>query len=209
MKEGTLVPGIEKLQQAVNEAAAMHSQLASCFTELAAIATQCAEALKAGATLFFCGNGGSAAESQHLAAEFVVRLTSLRNRRALSATALTTDTSILTACANDYGFEYVFARQLEARMKPGDVLFLLSTSGQSKNLLEAAHMSRSLGGTNVAFLGKDKSTLDDLVDHALHIPSPSGQRVQEAHLLCGHVLVELVESMLFNEEELKAGTAER
>jgi D-sedoheptulose 7-phosphate isomerase len=201
--ETRLVPGMEKLQRAINDAATMHSQLPSCFTELVAIANVCVRALKQGNKLLFCGNGGSAAEAQHIATEFVVRLTAKRNRRAFAAMALTTDTSLLTACANDMGFERVFARQVEAHMRKGDVLFLLSTSGASQNLIEAAQAARSQNGINVAFLGKDNTPLDEHVDHSLHVPSHSSQRVQEAHLLCGHMLVELVEDLLIQQWNLE------
>jgi D-sedoheptulose 7-phosphate isomerase len=172
---------------------------ASCLSELASVAELCASCLQHGGRLFFCGNGGSAAESQHLATEFVVRLSSHNNRQALAAIALTTDTSLLTACSNDYGFEKIFARQLQALMRKGDVLFLLSTSGKSPNLIEAAKTSRALGGKNVALLGDAPTPLDSLLDHALRIPSHSGQRVQEAHLFLGHLLVELIEDTLSNE----------
>jgi D-sedoheptulose 7-phosphate isomerase len=199
MSDPKLITGLEKLQNAINDAAVMHSQLPSCFTELVAIANLCAHTLKSDGKLLFCGNGGSAAQAQHIATEFVVRLTAKRNRRALPAYALTADTTLLTACANDYGFEQVFARQVEAFMKPGDVLFLLSTSGQSPNLIEAAQLANTLGGINVAFLGQQRSPLDEHLRHALHIPAAAGQRVQEAHLLCGHMLVELIEDSLFGQ----------
>jgi D-sedoheptulose 7-phosphate isomerase len=195
---------INNLQAAINDATKMHGELASCFDQISAIAKVAAEALSHGNKLLFCGNGGSAAESQHIATEFVVRLSSKRNRRALAAIALTTDTSLLTACANDMGFEKIFARQIEANMNKGDVLFLLSTSGASANLLEAAQTAHAQQGITVSFLGKDTTPLDKFTDHALHIPSLSGQRVQEAHLLCGHVLVEMVEDLLiqqFNQDE--------
>ena len=203
MNDVRLVPGIDKLQQAVNEAAEMHSKLASCcFTDLVAIAEQCTRSLKLGGKLLFAGNGGSAAECQHFSTEFAVRLTAARDRRALSAFSLTTDTSLLTACSNDYGFDRVFARQVEALMKPGDVLLLLSTSGMSPNLLAAAMAARDLSGAVISFLGDQKTPLDDFSDHVLHIPSPSSQRVQEAHLICGHMLVELVEDMLLKPGEI-------
>jgi D-sedoheptulose 7-phosphate isomerase len=192
-----------KFQLATHDAIMMYEHLPACFADLEAIATVCANALKTDNKLLLCGNGGSAAQAQHIATEFVVRLTAHRNRRALPAYALTADTTLLSACANDYGFEHVFARQVEAFLKPGDVLLLLSTSGQSPNLIEAAKRSRSRGGVNVALLGQQCSALDDHVDRALHIPAGAGQRVQEAHLLCGHVLVELIEDLLF---ESPAGT---
>lgn len=134
--DNLIVSAVEKLRKAVQDAATMHSQLSTaCFAELTAIAEASAHCLQSGGRLFFCGNGGSAAECQHLATEFVVRLSSHRERQALAAVALTTDTSLLTACANDYGFEKVFSRQVEALMRKGDILFLLSTSGRSENLL--------------------------------------------------------------------------
>lgn len=201
-RELLIVTAVEKLQLAVQEAAAMHSQLAThCFAELTAIAETSAHCLKDGGRLLFCGNGGSAAECQHLATEFVVRLSAHRERQALAAIALTTDTSLLTACSNDYGFDRIFSRQLEALMRKGDVVFLLSTSGRSPNLIMAAEMAAKLGGKCVAFLGIGPTPLDRHADHALHIPSPSGQRVQEAHLLCGHMLVELIEDLLLARPE--------
>lgn len=203
MSDSRLVPGLDKLQRAINDAASMHSQMSSCFTELVAIANVCVKALKHGNKLLFCGNGGSAAEAQHIATEFVVRLTAKRKRRALAAIALTTDTSLLTACANDLGFEKVFARQVEAHMQKGDVLFLLSTSGASDNVLEAAQAARAQQGVTVAFLGKEITPLDEFADHSLHVPSQSSQRVQEAHLLCGHMLVELVEDLLIQQWNLE------
>lgn len=203
MNDIRLVPGVDKLQQAINEAAEMHSKMASsCFTDIVAIAERCARALKLGGKLLFCGNGGSAAESQHFATEFAVRLTAQRDRRALAALALTTDTSLLTACSNDYGFDHVFSRQIEALMQPGDVLIMLSTSGKSPNLINAAHAAKRLSGAVISFVGEKETPLDPLSDHVLHIPSPSGQRVQEAHLICGHMLVELVEDMLFAPDDI-------
>ncbi|MBK6765961.1 MAG: SIS domain-containing protein [bacterium] len=187
----------DKLRHAVSEAAAMQNQLVvSCAAQLAAIARASAACLMQGGKLLFCGNGGSAAESQHLATEFVVRLSAHRERKALAAMALTTDTSLLTACSNDYGFDRVFARQIEALLRPGDILFMLSTSGRSQNLLLAADTAGKLGGTRVALLGQDQTPLDQLTDFAVHIPSTNGQRVQEAHLLCGHLVVELIEDSL-------------
>lgn len=200
--EPLIISAIEKLQLAVQDAAAMHSQLAtSCFADLTVIAELSAGCLRAGRTLFFCGNGGSAAECQHLATEFVVRLSAHRERQALAAVALTTDTSLLTACSNDYGFDRVFSRQVEALAHKGDVLFLLSTSGRSQNLVFAAQAGQAVGAKCVGFLGMGPTPLDRHLDHALRIPSSSGQRVQEAHLLCGHMLVELIEDLLLSRTE--------
>lgn len=149
------------------------------------------EALEAGGRLFFCGNGGSAADAQHLAAEYVVRFH--RSRRALPALALTTDTSVLTAGANDFGFDTVFSRQLEALARTGDILFLHSTSGESENLIRAAETARTLGVRTVALLAKGGGSLASRVDRAVVIPTRSTARAQEIHLALGHIICDLVE----------------
>ena len=187
----------DNVRIALQEAAEMHALLdVRCSTDLAEITKVCADAIHRGGRLFFCGNGGSAAESQHLATELVVRLSADTTRPALPAMALTTDTSTLTACSNDFGFEQVFARQVEAHLRKGDVLFLLSTSGRSPNLLQAAKTVREKGGINIGFLGNDNTPLDAHLDLSLHIPSENAQRVQEAHLLCGHLLIQSIETQL-------------
>ena len=156
-----------------------------------ALALQVWETLEAGGRLYFCGNGGSAADAQHLAAEYVVRFA--RDRRPLPAMALTTDTSVLTAGANDFGFETVFSRQVEALGRPGDILFLHSTSGESENLIRAAEIAGSLGIRTVAFLAKGGGRLASRVDEALVIPTTSTARAQEIHLALGHIVCDLVE----------------
>lgn len=152
------------------------------------------DALREGGFLFFCGNGGSAAEAQHMAAEYVVRFR--RERRALGAMALTVDASVLTAAANDYGFRTVFSRQLEAIGRPGDVLFLYSTSGQSENLLVAAEAARDLRIHTVGILAKGGGELRGLVDDALVVPTNSTARAQELHLAIGHAICEIVDRNL-------------
>ena len=149
------------------------------------------DTLRSGGRLFFCGTGGSAADAQHLAAEYVVRFR--RNREALSALALTTDTSVLTAAGNDLGFESVFSRQIEALGRGGDLLFLHSTSGESENLLRAAEAGRRVGMKTVAFLAKGGGRLAAHVDLAVVIPTDSTARAQEIHLALGHVICEMVE----------------
>ncbi|MBI4540490.1 MAG: SIS domain-containing protein [Gemmatimonadetes bacterium] len=158
------------------------------------VAGMVAETLGAGGRLFFCGNGGSAADAQHLAAEYVVRFR--RDRRALPALALTTDTSVLTAASNDFGFETVFARQIEALGRPGDLLFLHSTSGESENLLRAAAAARAAGVRTIALLARGGGRLRALVDLALVLPTEAGARAQELHLAIGHVVCGLVEESL-------------
>ena len=158
---------------------------------IAAIAARYVAALRAGGTLFFAGNGGSAAAAQHLATEYVVRYQS--NRAALRAVALTTDSSLLTACANDMGFDEVFARQLEALARPGDVLSLHSTSGESPNVIRAAQAAKARG---VSVMGKSGGRLQELADVALIVPSDDTARIQEMHLAIEHLICEMVEERL-------------
>jgi D-sedoheptulose 7-phosphate isomerase len=165
--------------------------------EIEDLAEEVATALSRGGRLFFCGNGGSAADAQHLAAEYMVRFQ--RDRHPFPALALTTDTSILTATANDFGFESVFARQLEALGREGDLLFLHSTSGESENLLQAAGTAGPLGIRTVAFLAKGGGRLASLVDRAVVIPTDSTPRAQEMHLTLGHIVCELAEAKLTGE----------
>jgi len=161
---------------------------------VAAIAERYAAALQAGGTLLFAGNGGSAADAQHIATEYVVRYQA--SRPGLRAFALTTDTSLLTAAANDMGFDEVFARQVEALARPGDVLVLHSTSGESPNTLRAAQSARARGVTVIAFLGKGGGPLRELADLALVVPSDDTARIQEIHLALEHVICELVEERM-------------
>jgi D-sedoheptulose 7-phosphate isomerase len=161
---------------------------------VAAVAERYAAALRDGGTLLFAGNGGSAADAQHIATEYVVRYQ--ENRPGLRALALTTDTSLLTAAANDMGFDEVFARQVEALARPGDVLVLHSTSGESPNTVRAAQSARARGVTVIAFLGKGGGDLLDLADVAIVIPSDDTARIQEMHLALEHVICELVEERL-------------
>src|SRR5687767_15522538 len=130
-----------------------------------------------GGTLYFCGNGGSAADAQHMATEYVVRYT--RNRRAYPAVALTTDTSLITAAGNDIGFEQVFARQVEALARPGDLLVIHSTSGNSPNVLRAAEAARARGVPVLAFSARDGGALRALADHSIVIPTTRTDRAQE------------------------------
>jgi D-sedoheptulose 7-phosphate isomerase len=162
--------------------------------QVARIAARYVEVLRGGGTLFFCGNGGSAADAQHLATEYVVRYAA--TRRPLAAVALTTDTSLLTAAGNDLGFEQIFARQVEALCRLGDLLVLHSTSGRSPNLVAAARAARTLGTPTVAFLGRDGGALAGEVDEALVVPADDTGQIQLLHLAFEHLVVELVESAL-------------
>jgi D-sedoheptulose 7-phosphate isomerase len=145
-------------------------------------------------TLFFCGNGGSAADAQHLATEYVVRY--MRNRAAYPAIALTTDTSLITAAGNDLGFDQIFSRQVEALAKPGDLLIIHSTSGNSPNVLEAARAARARGIAVLAFSARDGGALRELADHSVIIPTTRTDRAQEIHLCIEHLICELVEMTL-------------
>ena len=150
--------------------------------------------LRGGGTLFFAGNGGSAADAQHLATEYVVRYQT--TRPAMRALALTTDTSLLTACANDLGFDEVFARQVEALAEPGDLLVLHSTSGESPNVIRAAQSAKARGVGVVAFLGKGGGQLKEIADLSIVIPAEDTARIQELHLAIEHVICDLVEDRL-------------
>ncbi len=147
-----------------------------------------------GGTLFFCGNGGSAADAQHMATEYVVRY--MRNRRAYPAIALTTDTSLLTATGNDFGFEHVFSRQVEALARKGDLLIIHSTSGNSPNVLRAAEAARAKEVEVLAFSARDGGALRSLADHNVIIPTTRTDRAQELHLCIEHVICDLVEQAL-------------
>jgi D-sedoheptulose 7-phosphate isomerase len=162
--------------------------------QIADVAEHVAATLEAGGKLLFCGNGGSAADAQHLAAEYVVRFR--RDGRPLHAIALTTDTSLLTAAANDLGFEQVFARQLDAVARAGDFLFLHSTSGNSPNLLAAARTARTLGVGTAALLARGGGALRDLVDYAVLLPTDDPAHAQELHLAIGHAICDVVEERL-------------
>jgi D-sedoheptulose 7-phosphate isomerase len=179
------------------------------LTELAALATTVArdlgpqlarahelvrETVNHRGKLLFCGNGGSAADAQHMATEYVVRY--MRNRAAYPAIALTTDTSLLTAAGNDFGFESVFARQVEALAGPHDLLIIHSTSGDSPNVLRAAEAARAKGVKVLAFSARDGGRLRALADHSVVIPTTRTDRAQELHLCIEHLICDLVEREL-------------
>lgn len=153
---------------------------------------------KNGNKLLICGNGGSAADSQHIATEFVIRLNPNIKRPALPVFALTTDSSNLTAGGNDIGFENVFARNVEGLGNKSDVLMVISTSGNSPNLVKAVEMARKKEMNVIGFLGGTGGKLKEMVDIAIVIPSSSTQRIQEGHITVGHIICESVEQILFN-----------
>ncbi|MBZ5702299.1 MAG: SIS domain-containing protein [Acidobacteriia bacterium] len=163
------------------------------IARIAAFAEKSAAALRAGGKLVFFGNGGSAADAQHLAAELVVRLRT--DRRGLAALALTANPSVLTAAGNDYGFEHIFSRQVESLLAPADVLVALSTSGASPNVVRAVQAGRARGACLVAFTGETGGALAGQVDLLLNVPSRDPQRIQEAHLTIGHIACALIEQL--------------
>jgi D-sedoheptulose 7-phosphate isomerase len=159
------------------------------------VAMRITESLNSGGKVLFCGNGGSAADAQHLAAEFTGRY--LKERRALPALALSVNTSSLTAIGNDYGFDLVFARQLEALGNRGDVAVGLSTSGNSPNVIRALEVAKSKSIYTVALTGKSGGKLRNLADCTLCMPSDETPRIQECHILTGHLICDVVEHVLF------------
>ncbi len=182
---------------------AMQADRALCDATAAA-ATRLADSLRQGGKLLICGNGGSAADAQHWAGELVSRFH--YDRPGLAAIALTTDSSIMTAIGNDYGYERLFARQVEALGRPGDVLFALSTSGRSPNILAALAAARTRGLFTVGFTGAGGMAAP--CDLCLRIPSASTPRIQEGHEVLGHAICAMVEAALFPRGAAGAGTAE-
>ena len=165
---------------------------------IADIAQRCARALEGGGKVMLAGNGGSAADAQHIAAEWVGRFK--RERRPLPAIALTTDTSLLTAVGNDYGFEEIFARQVLGLARPGDVFIGFSTSGNSANVLKALDACREMGVSTVGLTGVGGGKMAARCDLLLDVPSTDTPRIQEAHIVIGHIVCALVDELLFGEK---------
>jgi len=180
--------------QALNAHRALFADLHTVQADVERIGKCLAEVLRVGSKVMLCGNGGSAADSQHIAAELTGRF--VYERRALAALALSTDTSALTCIGNDYGFDAIFERQVQALGRKGDSLILISTSGNSANLLRAATAARSMGISTVGLLGRDGGSLRALCDYAVVVPSHVTARIQEAHIFIGHCWCGLVEQSL-------------
>ncbi|MFI5210624.1 MAG: SIS domain-containing protein [Gemmatimonadales bacterium] len=193
----------DRIAAGLRELGRLAERTAGQAGEAAAIARRYTAALKAGGTLFFAGNGGSAADAQHLATEYVVRYQA--DRRPFAAVALSTDSSLLTAAANDLGFEQVFARQVNALCRRGDVLVLHSTSGKSPNLLAAARAAREKGVIVVGFLGKGGGPLAPLCDLTFVVQSDVTSQIQEIQMAVEHLIVELVEAELMRERGAGSG----
>lgn len=185
----------------INEIISILSEVGlNCVKDIETSANLITECFLSGGKILICGNGGSAADSQHFAAEFVSAFARDLDRKALPALALTVDTSIITAFSNDFSFKKVFARQVEAHGRPGDVLIALTTSGSSKNCLEAVNQARKLGLKTIA-LTQVGGQISKIVDYSIEIPSKNTQHIQECHMVCYHIITELVEEALFRKEK--------
>ena len=182
---------VSSLREGVELRSRIAQDCGETIVQAASLMIQC---LQSGGKLLFFGNGGSAADAQHLAAEFVGRF--VLERRGLPAIALTTDSSILTSVGNDYGFDQVFARQIEALGQPNDVAVGISTSGNSPNVIEAVNKARKQNVKTIGLAGKDGGALAKCVDLAITVSTSNTARVQECHIAIGHILCELVENEL-------------
>ncbi|HOM04262.1 MAG TPA: D-sedoheptulose 7-phosphate isomerase [Candidatus Kapabacteria bacterium] len=190
----------KKLYESLKETIQTKQKTAElCSAEIEKSAQMLADTLRNGGKILICGNGGSAADSQHIAAELVVRLRSHINRPALAAIALTVDSSILTAGGNDIGFDNIFARQVEALARPGDILIAISTSGNSENVLRAAQIARKMGVRTIGLLGKDGGKIKNECDLSVIVPSANTARIQETHIFIAHLWCEAIEELLFPE----------
>jgi D-sedoheptulose 7-phosphate isomerase len=186
----------EEIRRQLEESARVKQSFSGeLVARIAQFADESAAALRANGKLVFFGNGGSAADAQHLAAELVVRLRA--ERSGLPALALTTNPSVLTAAGNDYGFERIFSRQIESLLAPQDILIALSTSGDSPNILRGVEAGRARGAFLVAFTGETGGALAKKVDLLLNVPSRDPQRIQEAHITIGHIACSLIEHLAF------------
>jgi D-sedoheptulose 7-phosphate isomerase len=186
---------IQRVNSSLQEGAELRKAVArDCGKEIVEAAFLISQCLQAGGKLLFFGNGGSAADAQHLAAEFVGRF--VRERDGLAAIALTTDSSILTAVGNDYGFDQIFARQIQALARPGDAAVAISTSGNSPNILEGVRAARKANAKTIGLSGRDGGALAKEVDLAITVASSNTARIQECHIGIGHLLCELTDEGL-------------
>jgi D-sedoheptulose 7-phosphate isomerase len=193
--EDLLIPAIAGQLRETADNLRVMSEDGALHAAMAKVATACIEALRQGNKLLFAGNGGSAADAQHLAAELISRFH--YDRPGLPAFSLSTDTSVLTAIGNDYGYDHLFARQIEAVGNTGDVFFGISTSGRSPNILKALQAARAKGLLTVGLTGHGGGQMSELCDHCLRVPSDSTPRIQEGHIAMGHSICQLIESQLF------------
>ena len=193
-----MTASIEEIRRQLEESARVKQAFSDVLVQkILQFAQECAAALRSGGKVVFFGNGGSAADALHLAAELVVKLRN--DRRGLAALALTTNPSVLTAAGNDYGFEQIFARQIESLVSAQDVLVALSTSGESANILRGIEAGRAGGASLVALTGETGGALAKKVDLLLNVPSRDPQRIQEAHITIGHIACSLIEQLALQE----------
>ncbi len=191
MKDKTAINNI--FNKNILEHQKLVSKLESISSEVNLAGNLIEDCLKNNRYIFFCGNGGSAADSQHLAAEFTGRF--VRERKSFPGLALTTDTSALTAIGNDYGYDQIFARQIEGLAKSGDCLVAISTSGNSKNIVRAIEKAAEIGVYTIGLLGKDGGLIKDMCDVSVVVPSQKTARIQEMHILIGHTWCEIVDEL--------------
>jgi D-sedoheptulose 7-phosphate isomerase len=193
-----MAASIDEIRRQLEESARVKQAFSDALVQsILQFAQKCASVLRAGGKVVFFGNGGSAADALHLAAELVVKLRD--DRRGLAALALTTNPSVLTAAGNDYGFEQIFARQIESLVSPQDVLVALSTSGASANIARGIEAGRKRRAFLVAFTGETGGALASKVDLLLNVPSRDPQRIQEAHITVGHIACSLIEQLALQE----------
>jgi len=193
-----MTASVEEIRRQLEESARVKQAFSDALIRnILQFAKKCAVALRGGGKVVFFGNGGSAADALHLAAELVVKLRD--DRRGLAALALTTNPSVLTAAGNDYGFEQIFARQIESLVSAQDVLVALSTSGESANILRGVEAGRLRGAFLVALTGETGGALASKVDLLLNVPSRDPQRIQEAHITAGHIACSLIERLALQE----------
>ena len=181
----------ELISKSLNQHLSVINSLIKNSTEIESLSLLATKTLKENRKILLMGNGGSASDAQHIAAELVGRFS--KERRGLPAIALTTDTSILTSIGNDYSFDYIFARQIEALANADDLVIGISTSGNSANVLEALKVAKSVGCHTAALLGKNGGKIKDVVDLPLIVPSDNTARIQEVHILIGHIVCEIVD----------------
>lgn len=193
--------GTDFVRRQIEESTAVKQAIlasAPLMGQIEAVADLLIALYRAGGKTLIGGNGGSAADAQHIAAEFVSRF--YFDRPALPSIAMTTDTSILTAVANDYGYETLFSRQLQANAKAGDAFIAISTSGNSPNVMHALRTSKELGVVSIGLTGESGGKMAELCDHCIKVPSPSTPRIQESHILIGHIWCAAVEEALFGKD---------
>lgn len=192
---------LEYIHSYLNKSISVKQKLTSSnevLAQVSKVADLIIEAYRNGNKVIIAGNGGSAADAQHIAAEFVSRF--FFDRPGLPALALTTDTSMLTAIGNDYGFDKLFARQLQAQSRSGDIFIGISTSGNSENIINAMNLTKDLGVTSVALCG-ESGKLKDMVDYSINVPSTVTPYIQECHICIGHMICAIVEEVIFKTEE--------